>query len=59
MPGRFFTLKDYPNPDQDKAGQLVLYVSSDDCIDECDDEPVVVKAEGNGWREVVGAYTYD
>jgi hypothetical protein len=51
--GRFWTEKEYPYPDNDSAGNLILYVDED--VDEdVDEECVVVVPEGNGWREVLG-----
>lgn len=50
---RVFTLKDYPHPDNDEAGQTILWVSEVDDWD--NDEAVVVEACEEGWREVLGA----
>lgn len=49
--GRFFSLSEYPNPDQDDDGDLILWV--DDGTDDSDCECVHVMPEGDGWREVL------
>lgn len=49
---RIFSLSDYPDPDQDDAGQLLIYDDFDDA--DCEPETVVVKPHLEGWIELVG-----